>query len=152
MYTPSMSSRQLFPDMQRNQYLENDCVCLDGHRDSFHCSNFWDVDWLSSSRNSCEEETYESVSRVLQKWCRTRTGYLPGTGTRTGTAAHVPDTANSVSVRLGELVRLGYAVGTPGYGRTRCSEHGREETEKRGEKRGVPGLKLRRLRRPSIDL
>ncbi|GMP84957.1 hypothetical protein CsSME_00038287 [Camellia sinensis var. sinensis] len=52
-------SRQLFLDMQRNQYLENDRVCLDGHRDSFHCSNFWDVDWLSSSRNSCEEETYK---------------------------------------------------------------------------------------------
>ncbi|KAI8022632.1 Phosphoinositide phosphatase SAC2 [Camellia lanceoleosa] len=58
-YTPSMSSRQLFPDMQQNQYLENDRVCLDGHRDSFHCSNFWDVDWLSSSGNSCEEETYK---------------------------------------------------------------------------------------------
>ncbi|CAL5323124.1 unnamed protein product [Camellia sinensis] len=75
MYTPSMSSRQLFPDMQRNQYLENDCVCLDGHRDSFHCSNFWDVDWLSSSRNSCEEETYESglvaaqiLGSVISRW------------------------------------------------------------------------------------
>ncbi|KAF5951838.1 hypothetical protein HYC85_009782 [Camellia sinensis] len=120
--------------------------------------------------------SYEA--QVLQKWCRTRTGYLPGAGTRTGTAARVPDTANSVSVRLGELVRLGYTVGTPGYGRTQlfrtrkrrnreemreerstwfealtapttydrprqpsisCSEHGREETEKRGEKRGEPG-------------
>ncbi|KAI8013136.1 Phosphoinositide phosphatase SAC3 [Camellia lanceoleosa] len=58
-YTPFMSSRQLFLDMQPNHYLENDRVCLDGLRDSFHCSNFWDVDWLSSSRNSCEEETYE---------------------------------------------------------------------------------------------
>ncbi|KAF5931689.1 hypothetical protein HYC85_027860 [Camellia sinensis] len=58
-YTPSMSSTHLFADMQRNQYLENDHVCLDGHRDSFHCSNFLDVDWLSSSGNSCEEETYE---------------------------------------------------------------------------------------------
>lgn len=29
------------------------------NRDSFNCSNFLDVDWLSSSGNSCEDETYE---------------------------------------------------------------------------------------------
>lgn len=27
--------------------------------DSFNCSNFLDVDWLSSSGNSCEDETFE---------------------------------------------------------------------------------------------
>ncbi|XAR49853.1 hypothetical protein NMG60_11004011 [Bertholletia excelsa] len=57
-YTPSMSSRQLFPDMQLDQCLESD-ICFHEHRDSFNCSNFLDVDWLSSSGNSCEEETYE---------------------------------------------------------------------------------------------
>ncbi|KAH7856631.1 hypothetical protein Vadar_003721 [Vaccinium darrowii] len=58
-YTPSMSSRRLFPDMQPDQCLESDCICFDGHRDSFNCSNFLDVDWLSSSGNSCEEDAYE---------------------------------------------------------------------------------------------
>ncbi|KAF5935794.1 hypothetical protein HYC85_026923 [Camellia sinensis] len=69
-----MSSRQLFPDMQQNQYLENDRVCLDGHRDSFHCSNFWDVDWLSSSGNSCEEETYERSMLIRSPITSTSSG------------------------------------------------------------------------------
>ncbi|KAL8466407.1 hypothetical protein ACS0TY_035489 [Phlomoides rotata] len=58
-YTPSMSRRQLFPDSQQEQYLENDGIYFVGRGDSFNCSNFLDVDWLSSSGNSCEEETYE---------------------------------------------------------------------------------------------
>ncbi|KAL2539056.1 Phosphoinositide phosphatase SAC2 [Abeliophyllum distichum] len=58
-YTPSMSRRRLFPDMQSEQCLENDSICFRERGDSFHCSNFLDVEWLSSSGNSCEEETYE---------------------------------------------------------------------------------------------
>ncbi|CAA2969418.1 phosphoinositide phosphatase SAC2-like isoform X1 [Olea europaea subsp. europaea] len=58
-YTPSMSRRQLFPDMQPEQCFETDSICFRERGDSFHCSNFLDVDWLSSSGNSCEEETYE---------------------------------------------------------------------------------------------
>ncbi|KAI8529737.1 hypothetical protein RHMOL_Rhmol12G0248400 [Rhododendron molle] len=58
-YTPSMSSRRLFPDMQPDQCLESDCNCFDGRRDTFNCSNFLDVDWLSSSGNSCEEDAFE---------------------------------------------------------------------------------------------
>ncbi|KAK6118742.1 hypothetical protein DH2020_047547 [Rehmannia glutinosa] len=40
-------------------YLDNDSVYFVERGDSFNCSNFLDVDWLSSSGNSCEEETYE---------------------------------------------------------------------------------------------
>ncbi|GFY97206.1 phosphoinositide phosphatase family protein [Actinidia rufa] len=57
--TPSMSSSQLFPDMQLDQCLESNLICFDKHRDSFNFSNFFYVDWLSSSGNSFEEETYE---------------------------------------------------------------------------------------------
>lgn len=57
--TPSMSRRQLFPDSQQEQYLENDSIYYVERGDSFNCSNFLDVDWISSSGNSCEEETYE---------------------------------------------------------------------------------------------
>ncbi|KAL0354434.1 UNVERIFIED_CONTAM: Phosphoinositide phosphatase SAC2 [Sesamum radiatum] len=58
-YTPSMSRRQLFPDMQPENYLENDSLYFVERGDSFNCSNFLDVDWLSSSGNSCEEDTYD---------------------------------------------------------------------------------------------
>nr|XP_043627168.1 phosphoinositide phosphatase SAC2 [Erigeron canadensis] len=34
------------------------------NKDSFNCSNFLDVDWLSSSGNSCEDETYERSTLV----------------------------------------------------------------------------------------
>ncbi|KAK9078391.1 hypothetical protein SSX86_002448 [Deinandra increscens subsp. villosa] len=33
-------------------------------KNSFNCSNFLDVDWLSSSGNSCEDETYERSTLV----------------------------------------------------------------------------------------
>ncbi|KAI3803311.1 hypothetical protein L1987_31461 [Smallanthus sonchifolius] len=33
-------------------------------KDSFNCSNFLDVDWLSSSGNSCEDETYERSTLI----------------------------------------------------------------------------------------
>ncbi|THG05391.1 hypothetical protein TEA_022149 [Camellia sinensis var. sinensis] len=50
------------------------------------------------------------------KQCRTRTGYLPGVGTRIGTAARVPGTAKRSPVCLVQLdtawVRHGYAFGT----------------------------------------
>ncbi|KAL3632098.1 suppressor of actin mutation [Castilleja foliolosa] len=58
-FTPSMSRTRLFSDSLPEQYLENESVHYVERGDSFNCSNFLDVDWLSSSGNSCEEETYE---------------------------------------------------------------------------------------------
>lgn len=58
-YTPSMSRKQLFLDMQREQCLGNESIYFVERGESFDCSNFLDVDMLSSSGNSCEEETYE---------------------------------------------------------------------------------------------
>ncbi|XP_073136734.1 phosphoinositide phosphatase SAC2-like [Henckelia pumila] len=63
-YTPSMSRRQLFPDMQPDLYLETEDMYLYKRGDSFNCSNFFDIDWLSSSGNSCEEETYERSTLI----------------------------------------------------------------------------------------
>lgn len=58
-YTPSMSRKQLFPDSQQEHYLDNEKTYFVDRGDSLNCSNFLDVDWMSSSGNSCEEETYE---------------------------------------------------------------------------------------------
>lgn len=63
-YTPVMSSRQLLTDMQQDQRLESDRFCFMEYGDAFNCSNFLDLDWLSSSGNSCEEEMYERSSLV----------------------------------------------------------------------------------------
>jgi len=54
-----MPRRQLFRYVQRDRYLESDNVFFSGHGDTFNCSNFVDIDWLSSSGNSCEEEPFE---------------------------------------------------------------------------------------------
>ncbi|KAL2586990.1 hypothetical protein AAZV13_13G086700 [Glycine max] len=61
-YTPSMPRRQLFGDMQRERCLESEHIYYSDHGDSFSCSNFVDLDWLSSSGNSCEEEPFERSS------------------------------------------------------------------------------------------
>ncbi|KAH9652902.1 phosphoinositide phosphatase SAC3 [Citrus sinensis] len=59
-YTPSMPRRQLFGDVQRDRYFESDHIYE--HGDASSSSNFVDLDWLSSSGNSCEEEPYERSS------------------------------------------------------------------------------------------
>ncbi|GLT97150.1 hypothetical protein SLE2022_147320 [Rubroshorea leprosula] len=59
-YTPSIPGKQLFGDMQR--CLEGDHVYHSEHGDTFNCSNFVDLDWLSSSCNSCEDEHFERSS------------------------------------------------------------------------------------------
>ncbi|GLT56190.1 hypothetical protein SLA2020_292520 [Shorea laevis] len=61
-YTPSMSRGQLFGDVQRDCCLEGDHTYYSEHGDVFNCSNFLDLDWLSSSGNSCEEEPFERSS------------------------------------------------------------------------------------------
>ncbi|CAI9760554.1 unnamed protein product [Fraxinus pennsylvanica] len=52
-YAPSMPARVLFAEMQKDRCLEHE------HGDSIDSSNFVDLDWLSSSGNSCEDELLE---------------------------------------------------------------------------------------------
>lgn len=47
-----MPRRELFVDEQREE-------CDYDNGDAFDCSNFVDLDWLSSSANSCEEELFD---------------------------------------------------------------------------------------------
>ncbi|XP_039014669.1 phosphoinositide phosphatase SAC3-like isoform X1 [Hibiscus syriacus] len=61
-FTPSMSQRHLFGDVQRDRYLETGQIFFYGHGDGVNRSNFVDLDWLSSSGNSCEDEPYERSS------------------------------------------------------------------------------------------
>ncbi|KAM1836172.1 hypothetical protein ACFX14_018130 [Malus domestica] len=60
-YTPSMPRRQLFGEFQRFR-CESDHIYYSEHGDSYNFSNFVDLDWLSSSANSCEEEPFERSS------------------------------------------------------------------------------------------
>ncbi|KAG5036737.1 phosphoinositide phosphatase SAC2-like isoform X2 [Glycine soja] len=46
------------------QNCESDHICYDEHGDACDCSNFLDVDWLSSSGNSCEEELLERSTSI----------------------------------------------------------------------------------------
>ncbi|KAK1287997.1 Phosphoinositide phosphatase SAC2 [Acorus calamus] len=60
-YTPAMTHRKLFVEMQRERFCESEHMCYNenGSEVGFNCSNFLDLDWLSSSGNSCEEEIYD---------------------------------------------------------------------------------------------
>ncbi|KAF5726112.1 phosphoinositide phosphatase SAC3-like isoform X1 [Tripterygium wilfordii] len=64
-YTPSMPRRQLFGDVQTERCLESDDIHYSEHGDMFNCSNFVDLEWLSSSGNSCDEELYERSSVLI---------------------------------------------------------------------------------------
>lgn len=57
-YPNSTSRPQLIPEEMPN----SDRIFY--NKNSFNCSNFLDVDWLSSSANSCEDETYERSTLV----------------------------------------------------------------------------------------
>ncbi|KAL5062580.1 hypothetical protein RYX36_024317 [Vicia faba] len=50
--------RQIYGGMGKDQYSESDHICYAEHGDACDCSNFLDVDSLSSG-NSCEEELLE---------------------------------------------------------------------------------------------
>ncbi|KAK6147557.1 hypothetical protein DH2020_018469 [Rehmannia glutinosa] len=51
--TSPMPNRELFAEMQRERYFEHE------YGDAIDCSNFVDLDWLSSSGHSCDEELLE---------------------------------------------------------------------------------------------
>ncbi|KAJ7942466.1 Phosphoinositide phosphatase [Quillaja saponaria] len=51
--------RMIYREMHEHRCFESDPICYDEHGDACNCSNFLDVDWLSSSGNSCEEELLE---------------------------------------------------------------------------------------------
>ncbi|XP_038708878.1 phosphoinositide phosphatase SAC2-like isoform X2 [Tripterygium wilfordii] len=58
-YTPLMASRRLFGELEIDPFFEREEICYDEHGDACSCSNFLDMDWLSSSGNSCEENIYD---------------------------------------------------------------------------------------------
>ncbi|KAB2621038.1 phosphoinositide phosphatase SAC3 [Pyrus ussuriensis x Pyrus communis] len=62
-YTPSMPRRQLFGEFQRFR-CESDHIYYSEQGDSYNFSNFVDLDWLSSSANSCEEEPFERANNM----------------------------------------------------------------------------------------
>ncbi|XP_050946799.1 phosphoinositide phosphatase SAC3 isoform X3 [Cucumis melo] len=57
-YIPSMPPRRFFGSIQRETCLEGDHIFF-SEEDPMSCSNFVDLDWLSSSGNPCEEEPFE---------------------------------------------------------------------------------------------
>ncbi|KAK8520359.1 hypothetical protein V6N12_004301 [Hibiscus sabdariffa] len=63
-YTPSTPQRQLFGHVQMDRCLGSDHIFFSEQGDQYNCSNFVDIDWLSSSGNSCEDEQFER-SQVL---------------------------------------------------------------------------------------
>ncbi|XP_054780272.1 phosphoinositide phosphatase SAC2-like isoform X3 [Prosopis cineraria] len=56
--------RQMHRGVLEGYYCESDHICYDEHGDACDCSNFLDVDWLSSSGNSCEEELLERSTSI----------------------------------------------------------------------------------------
>ena len=57
-YLPSVHRKQLFRFMPPDErFLECDHISYEEHDDKCNFSNFMDADWLSSSANSCEDET-----------------------------------------------------------------------------------------------
>ncbi|XP_043817914.1 phosphoinositide phosphatase SAC2 isoform X2 [Manihot esculenta] len=67
-YTPSMPRMQLFKDIGE-EYYESDPICYDEHGDACSCSNFLDLDWLSSSGNSCEGDPFDRSIAGLSHDC-----------------------------------------------------------------------------------
>ncbi|KAK4839328.1 hypothetical protein QYF36_021015 [Acer negundo] len=58
-YTPTISSQKLFFITEEDHYFERDHICHEEHGESCNCTNFIDLDWLSSSGNSCEEDMFD---------------------------------------------------------------------------------------------
>ncbi|CAL1390140.1 unnamed protein product [Linum trigynum] len=61
-YTSQLPHRQLFGDIQRDQIHESDHIYFS--EDTLNWSNFVDLDWLSSSGNSFEDEPFDRTSVI----------------------------------------------------------------------------------------
>ncbi|KAA3478466.1 phosphoinositide phosphatase SAC2-like [Gossypium australe] len=59
--TPRMSCKQLFGDMEMDHIFEGNRICFDENGDECNCTNF-DMDWLSSSGNSCDDDTCDRAT------------------------------------------------------------------------------------------
>ncbi|KAL5583409.1 hypothetical protein UlMin_015851 [Ulmus minor] len=65
-YLPSVHRKQLFRFMPPDErFLECDHISYEEHDDKCNFSNFMDADWLSSSANSCEDDTCDRSSPSL---------------------------------------------------------------------------------------
>lgn len=121
-YTPSMSGRQLFLDMQLEQRLGGESVRLCECVDSIDFSNFLDIDWLSSSGNSCEEEAFER-SAIIGSPC----GVLSSDGVRVESKA---ETSCSAIESSSNLKRQEQTIGNLNFDAKRSSKHTAEFSEK----------------------
>lgn len=63
-----MPQRQLFGQVQIDRSLGSDNVHSE-HGDGFSCSNFVDIDWLSSAGNSCDGEPFERYFFIFYNPC-----------------------------------------------------------------------------------
>ncbi|KAM1274661.1 hypothetical protein ACFX2I_024507 [Malus domestica] len=63
-FTPSMPRKQIFCGLQEDECLQSDHIIYDEHDDDCNLSNILDVDWLSSSGNSCEEICGRSMTSL----------------------------------------------------------------------------------------
>ncbi|KAI3965281.1 hypothetical protein MKX01_036610 [Papaver californicum] len=61
----SMASKQLFTDMQSTR--------IHFHEDSHNCSNFVDVEWLSSAGNSCAGDLHERSEENIMEGIKDKT-------------------------------------------------------------------------------
>ncbi|KAI3973162.1 hypothetical protein MKX01_020897 [Papaver californicum] len=61
----SMASKQLFTDMQSTR--------IHFHEDSHNCSNFVDVEWLSSAENSCAGDLHERFEENVMEGIKDKT-------------------------------------------------------------------------------
>lgn len=121
-YTPSMSGRQLFLDMQLEQRLGGESVRLRERVDSIDFSNFLDIDWLSSSGNSCEEEAFER-SAIIGSPC----GALSSDGVRVESKV---ETSCSAIESSSNLKRQEQTSGNLNFDAKRSSKHIAEFSEK----------------------
>ncbi|KAK1576257.1 hypothetical protein Q3G72_012416 [Acer saccharum] len=58
-YMPTVSPQKLFFITEEDHYFEKDHIWCEEHGESCNCTNFIDLDWLSSSGNSCEEDMFD---------------------------------------------------------------------------------------------
>ncbi|KAG6414276.1 hypothetical protein SASPL_126994 [Salvia splendens] len=99
--TSPMPTRELYAEMQRVRYLEHE------NGDAIDCSNFVDLDWLSSSGNSREEELLERSMLIVSP-----TAVLSSENVMNGTTSEiVPSTSECGSSKKGRVeagTELGY--------------------------------------------
>ncbi|XP_010425810.1 PREDICTED: phosphoinositide phosphatase SAC3-like [Camelina sativa] len=107
--TPSMPRKQLFGDVQKVHRFGSDQVYFGGEEDMSSVSNFVDIEWLSSSENSCVNALFDRSSALTRNLTTSSTENIINVGQSAHTTSESGSSSSKGKEPMGTKIREDFA-------------------------------------------